>query len=122
MADISFVLSGGVTNQDPDNSFGGPPSPTPIISGLENNLFADVTGAEVSDGLTDYRCIYLFNESNSDDFADFSVWINSQVAGGSDVYLGVILANEIQQLTFVNTAGGNFTLELEGNVTPSIDY
>jgi hypothetical protein len=40
-SDISFVLSGGINNDDPHSSLGGFPSPTPIPNTI-NNLFTDI--------------------------------------------------------------------------------
>jgi hypothetical protein len=117
---ITFVLSGGVTNQDPNLSLGGPPSPTPVDDVI-NNLFADVTGKQVEDGYTDYRCFYIFNDS-TDDFADFKVWIDSQSVDGATCDLGIIQANEMQDLTFINVSGGTFQLSLDGHVTGDIAY
>lgn len=118
--ELTYVLSGGVINQDPDLSIGGPPSPT-IIDDTVNNLFADVTGAQTNSGYTDYRCYYVFND-NEEDYVNFEVWIDSQIASGSVCTIGVLTQNEIQNIQFVNVSGGDFTLSLDGHVTNTIPF
>lgn len=117
---LTYVLSGGVVNQDPDNALGGPPSST-IIDDITNNLFADVTGAQTNTGFVDYRCYYVFND-NDDDYVDMQIWIQSQEAQGSSCELGVVTRNEKQDLTFVNVSGGDFTLSVDGSVTDTISF
>lgn len=118
--ELTYVLSGGVVNQDPDLAVGGPPSPT-IIDDTVNNLFADVTGAQTNVGYTDYRCYYVFND-NEDDYVNFQVWIGSQVASGSNCEIGVLTRNEMQQMQFVNVSGGDFTLSVDGHTTDTISF
>lgn len=117
---LTLVLSGGVTNQDPDLSLGGPPSAT-IIDDSVNNLFADVTGSQTNLGLIDYRCYYVFND-NDDDYVNFAVWIDTQEANGATCAIGVLTRNEKQDITFVNVSGGNFTLSVDSIETDTIDF
>lgn len=117
---LTFVLSGGVINQDPDLSLGGPPSPT-IIDDSVNNLFADVTGTQTNLGFIDYRCYYIFND-NDDDYVNFSVWIDTQGTEGSFCEVGITNQNEKQDITFVNVSGGDFTLSVDGNETDTIAF
>ncbi len=118
--ELTYTLSGGVVNQDPDLAIGGPPSST-IIDDTVNNLFADVTSAQTNTGYTDYRCYYVFND-NDDDYVDFKIWIGSQVASGSGCEIGVLTRNEMQNMQFINVSGGNFTLSLDGHVTDTISF
>lgn len=62
-SDIKFYLSGGATNTNPDASLGWIISSTAIVDDTLNNLFDDVTGVEHSTGDTNYRCIYVKNDS-----------------------------------------------------------
>ena len=55
-ADVSMTYSGGSSNTNPDLSLGGVAS-LYAISGTR--LFDDVTEAEATNGLTDYRCFYF---------------------------------------------------------------
>jgi hypothetical protein len=61
--DIKFYLSGGAVNIFPAASLGGIKSATPVMDDTLNNLFDDVTGAEHVAGDTNYRCIYVKNDS-----------------------------------------------------------
>jgi len=121
MSSLTLVLSGGVSNVNPDASLGGAPSPTPIETG-DNNLFPDVTGDQVSTGYIDYKCMYLFNDDPTDDFNNCQIWIDSQSPKGAICDLGVKLANEQQKLTFVNAAGGTFALNVDGHNTAAIPF
>lgn len=62
-SDIKFLLSGGALNDDPDAALGGIISATEVVDDTLNNLFDDVTGAEHAAGDTNYRCIYVKNNS-----------------------------------------------------------
>lgn len=96
--DISIVLSGGNGNIDPNQSLGGSPSTTVLTSGL-NNLFSNASPDPSSDGITDYRCVYIFNDGDSAIY-NLKIWIDSEIPLGSSVELGLDLKNEIQSLTF----------------------
>jgi hypothetical protein len=117
---LTFVLSGGVINQDPDLAVGGPPSPT-IIDDSINNLFADVTGTQTNTGYIDYRCFYVFND-NEEDYVNFKAWIGNQTPSGSSCLIGVLLRNEIQEIQFVNVSGGSFKLSVDGHTTDTIAF
>lgn len=64
-SDLKFYLSGGAGNSDPDSALGGIISATAVVDDTLNNLFDDVTGAEHIAGDTNYRCIYVKNDSAS---------------------------------------------------------
>jgi hypothetical protein len=120
-AELGFYMSGGLNNSDPNLSLGGDVSLTPI-NDLINNLFDDVSGDSVVDGLTDYRCFYVVNDSENT-YADVKLWIHSEYTGGSDIELGFNLQNEIQKLTLVNSPQtGHFKLKLDTYVTNPIDF
>ena len=59
--DISIVLSGGSSNSNPNLSLGGSPSSTPITNNSINNLFDDISAAQLDAGRIDYRCFYKIN-------------------------------------------------------------
>ena len=59
-SDMKLRLSGGATNSDPLLSIGGAMSSTPV--GL--NLFDNVSTGEAATGDTEYRCVYLLNQSD----------------------------------------------------------
>lgn len=113
--DISIVLSGGINNLDPSLSLGGYPSTKQIRDGLVNNLFADVTPDQTSTGYEDYRCFYVFNDSE-DPVYNIEVWIESEVEGGASIELGIEEADETQRITLVGLmpTSGHMILSYEG--------
>lgn len=122
MAIFSLVLSGGTTNQDPLASLGGPPSTYPVELGVSNNLFPDFTGRDVALSATDYRCLYVFNDSD-ETLLGVSLWISEQFDDGADIDLGFTEADEVQQFSVQGTiTGGTFTLTLGSTTTDAIDW
>lgn len=102
--DIQFKLSGGRNNSNPSLSIGGEMSSFPVI-GTVNNIFRDVTKEEALSGKTDYRCVYIHNESDSETLFNTSLAIDAQGSAGSNVQMGISIATEIQ------------TLQIKGNPT-----
>jgi hypothetical protein len=108
--DIVHVLSGGASNQNQFASLGGDPSSYPVPNGI-NNLFENVTADEQEDGLVDYMCFYVFNNSNTETLWNSTVAITDEVAGGSDMALGFAFVDEIQTVTVVgDPTTGSLTL------------
>ncbi len=62
-SDLSLVYSGSSTNNDPNLSLGGASSSFRVSSDVINNLFDDVQPEESLEGHEDYRCLYMFNDS-----------------------------------------------------------
>lgn len=115
--DINFVLSGGNSNSDPALSLGGLPSNTQIGSSI-NALFDDVSNDEMEAGMQDYRCIYVFNDSNDGYLYNCKVYVFSQVAGGASVQLGVTQNNDVQVIHITAEdviQEGSYTISFEGN-------
>lgn len=114
--DISLVLSGGSSNNDPDLALGGNPSATRITSGQINNLFGDITPEQSEEGREDYRCVYFFNDG-ADPVYSLELWVISQVADGSSVELGTLNLDEIQRITISGgtVTGGSFTISYGGD-------
>ena len=114
--DISIVLSGGVNNLDPNLSLGGDPSSKEIRSGLINNLFSNITPDQAEDGYEDYRCFYLFNDSDSTVY-NIEIWIESEAEGGASIELGVAQSDEVQRITISQAfpTSGKAVLAYEGN-------
>lgn len=100
LSDIGFFLSGGSTNSSPNASLGGSPSGF-ILLGTMNNLFSDITSEEAQSGKTDHRCFYLFNNSEVDYLYDSEVYIETQVANGATVSIGVQKSTEVQKVSIV---------------------
>jgi hypothetical protein len=111
--DISVVLSGGTANNNPATSLGGQPSATPLSTGL-NNLFDDVDPDEALDGIEDYRCVYVFNDSD-ETLYQVKVYISDQVEDGSSIGVGIKAVNETQRIQVTGTpTAGSFVVTYEG--------
>lgn len=120
--DISLVLSGGTGNSNPNLSLGGDPSVYTISTSI-NNLFSDVTSDQATTGSTDYRCIYIFNNSETSVFYNVTVTLSSQVTGGAVVNIGVLERDERQKITINgNPTGGTIKLQYESSVTGDITW
>jgi hypothetical protein len=128
--DISFVLSGGINNDFPEESLGGMPSPVPIGSAL-NSLFKSIERKEALDGKEDYRCMYVFNDHAENTAYNFSLFMNSPLDNNSPtkIYLGFAFANEEQIITMTPTtvgspppSSGSFRLILGDKQTGLISY
>lgn len=108
--DIVLVLTGGSFNTNPNESLGGDPSNQPIIGTL-NNLFDNISDTDAAAGVTDYRCIYIFNNNEIDSFYNVKLYISSQVADGADVQLGIFETTETQRITVTGTVtSGSFQI------------
>ena len=108
--DMSFTFSGGTTNSDPDKSLGGDPSVQPIVG---KRLFDDVQEAETQSGVTDYRCLYVHNDNNTDTLYNAQILVAYTVPGAVSVELGFDFENERQNITVTNATlltGGSMTL------------
>jgi len=94
---IQFRLSGGQNNSNPSFSIGGQISNFPVV-GTINSVFKDVSKEEALSGKTDYRCLYIVNESQNETLFNASIAIDSQGNGGSSVQIGISNQNEIQEI------------------------
>lgn len=116
-----IVYSGGGQNDEQKNSLGGFPSPVEINDD-KNNLFDNVTPKQTSEGHTDYRCFYVFNDGVDAQYT-VTVFIEYLNEVGATVNLGVLLQNEVQRLTFAGTpTGGTFKLSIQGTLTDPITW
>lgn len=113
-SDISFLLSGGSSNQNPALSLGGSPSSMPV-SGNLNSLFADVESTEATSGLTDYRCFYILNGSATETLYSASIHVQSQSLGGSYADIGLSKSTEVQTLEISGSpTSGTLSMRLGG--------
>lgn len=113
-SDIAYVLSGGSSNTNPYLSLGGDPSGY-TIQGSLNNLFPNIGVELATAGDEDYRCIYIFNNNETDSLWEAELYIAEQVSEGSDLAIGVQQATDIQKISFVNApTGGSFTASYGG--------
>lgn len=113
--DIVLTYSGGKLNDTPISSLGGEASPVLIETGI-NNLFDDVTPREADDGLTDYRCFYVFNQHEDETIFNIKSWISFEVEKGSDVRLGIESRDELQSVILDKVpTSGFFTIRYEAS-------
>lgn len=94
--DIVWRLSGGASNTDPDAALGGAMSTVGggvIATGVDNNVFRDVTGQEASDGDIIYRGIYVENAHGSLTWQSVVLWVDSDTTS-SDDEIDIALADE----------------------------
>lgn len=95
-ADLLWKLSvktgsaGNSTASTPADSLGKYISTTVWDQGaLANNLFDDVSGAENLAMESEYRCVFVHNSHATLALQNSVVWVDSQVAGGADITIGV---------------------------------
>lgn len=112
-SDISFVLSGGTSNLDPNSSIGGGPSSAPIPSGVLNNLFDDVSSGETNSGIEDYRCFYIFNDGETTVW-NLKLWTDVETTGGAFIEIGTRSFNEKQRISILGSNGGSVVLSYRG--------
>jgi hypothetical protein len=114
VSQISLVYSGGSANSDPTLSLGGNSSVIPITNNQIDNIFDNVAPTDTQTGLTDYRCMYIFNDGDETVY-NCQVWIASAVSGGSVISLGIAQQNEVQRITITGAVtGGSMTLSFGG--------
>jgi hypothetical protein len=112
-SDIVFVFSGGQGNYDPFNSLGGNPSVIEV-SEVSQGLFNSLSDEQLKSGITDYRCFYVFNQSDTDTLYDFSVYIqNTSIVS---CYVGLNKKNDSQKITLSGSpTSGNLVLDYDGD-------
>jgi hypothetical protein len=121
MSDINLVFSGGVQNTGQKDSLGGFPSALPPGDG-KNNLFDNVTAKQTTQGWTDYRCMYVFNDNDNIRF-DLTLYISYLSEIGATVSLGLLLQNEVQSIRFTDVpTGGTFTISVQGLKSDTITW
>lgn len=117
-SDITFNLSGGASNSDPNASLGGAISSEAIAAGL-HNLFDMVTGAESNAGDTEYRCFYIKNTHASLTLYGAKVWISANTpAAGSDISIGLgsaAIGAQEQSVVDESTPPGSVTFSQPAN-------
>jgi|LakMenE01Jun11ns_1017448.scaffolds.fasta_scaffold9958102_10 hypothetical protein len=112
--DITYLYSGGAANLIPDLSLGGSPSVHQI---LNNQLFDTVTSEQSINGMTDYRCIYISNDSSTENLYSTSIYISTtNIESNVYAYLGYQVQNDRQYINITNfntCTGGSITFAYE---------
>lgn len=120
--DIILVYSGGTQNAIQQNSLGGFPSPVEVDNEEKNNLFNDISPRQTTLGVTDYRCLYIFNDDSTRrmEVTLFFSYLNDV---GASMRLGFLQQNAVQSLSFpVLATSGTFTLTIQGLTTSVINW
>lgn len=111
--EVTLQYSGGEFNNNPINSLGGAISAYPVGNSI-NNLFSDVTTEQAIAGIINYRCLYIANNSEADNFYECLVSVISQTS--SEIEIGAYFTSEIQRITITDTiVTGNFSLTIDEN-------
>jgi hypothetical protein len=120
--DINFVYSGGSNNLDPTKSIGGYPSINPINLSV-NNLFGYVKKEDAEIGLVDYRCFYIFNDSESSSIFNVNLYLKSQLTGVSKCQIGLSKSTDVQVLSLDQIPrSGSFQLIYDEYTTSNISW
>ena len=91
--DLDFHGSGGSGETDPNAWFGGVRSNTQVVDDTDNNIFADVSGAEAAAGSIKYRCLFFRNAHGSLTLQDAKLWIETNTTSSDDeIEIGLDLA------------------------------
>lgn len=103
MGELLWLHSGGAFNKNPENDLGNYPSHFEISGGppdeqnTMNNLYDNVKPDEA--GMTDYRCIYLWNPNTSFAMENIELELTQCDACGSEIEYGSKLQDDIQEIS-----------------------
>jgi len=113
------------TEDDTDNCGGAIDTGAEITSGVDNNLFPDITGQEALDGVTKYRKHFRKNTHGSDSWINVWSWITQQPTNCAlHMAVGLNHADDIKGKMSSLTAWGsanNVALISDGADTRSVD-
>jgi hypothetical protein len=106
MGNLQWLHSGGSFNKEPANDLGSFPSKFGISGefvgefagepNVMNNLFDDVMPEEAADGITDYRCFYIWNPSPITAIENAAVAITECPPCGPIINFGSKLVDDVQ--------------------------
>lgn len=93
-SDLLFKYTGAsshnASQSNPNASLGNYRASDTITSGVDNNLFDDVSGAEASAGDTEYRAVGFLNNHGSLALTACKIWIQVDTGNGEDdISIGV---------------------------------
>lgn len=119
---ISYLYSGGNTNNNPNLSLGGAPS---IYTVNNNTLFDNVTSSQALTGTIDYRCLYISNDSVTDSLYNAEIFILYDPTGGGEMQIGFEFQNDRQYVNisnYSNVTGGTITLTYTDTTTHNFTF
>ena len=103
--DIKMLLSGGASNTDPNASLGGIVSTTEVVDDTLQNLFDNVSGTEHTAGNTEYRAVFIKNNSAETAY-NAKIWIESNTTGDDSA---IEIAKEASSGSPIQTVGDEST-------------
>lgn len=119
-SDILIYLTGatvdGGVQASPDASLGNYRSSTLLGSGVDNNLFDDVTGSEAASGDTEYRCYCIKQNHATQTLSDVKIWIEIPV---NDADATISFAVETPQTA--NLTNGNAQTIADESTAPVVN-
>lgn len=89
MLSVKTGAAGDTTAGTPAGSLGKYVSTTELSGTALNNLFDDVSGAENAASDVEYRCIFVKNNHATLTAIGAIIWLQAQVAGGTDAALAL---------------------------------
>lgn len=112
---INFYLSGGPNNKNPNLSLGGMPSSYPVSPSVINNLFDNVTTEQAKIGNVEYRCFYIFNDSDDKYLYNSTAYLIQTNQEGATVEIGLLNRTDVQRIKITGNipSGGNLKLGYE---------
>lgn len=90
---LQMRFSGGVEHWSGEKSLGGAISGGGPMSGVRGNLFRRPTSAELTSGVTQYRCLFLHNVSEDFTLDSIEVWVDIE-PGEADTTISIGLDPE----------------------------
>jgi hypothetical protein len=83
------AAAGDTTSGSPATSLGDQISTTAITDATLNNLFDDVSGAEATAGMIDYRCFFVLNNHATLTLQSATVQVLSETSGGGSITIAL---------------------------------
>lgn len=90
---LYYSKSGGGTQSDPDDSIGGAIADNGPTDNSINQVWDDVTGDEAASGDTEYRIIYIQNDSATDSLEDSKLWVTQATQSTDDEIALALMAS-----------------------------
>lgn len=113
---ISIVLSGGSSNINPNSSLGGDPSAASVPSNQMNNLFEDISKEIAASGSEEYRCVYIFNDTEYT-LNNVNAWMYYDFPGSVYTEIGIVDQDEVQRVTIHGPVdGGSLSLSYQTGI------
>ena len=117
-ADLKWHYTGAASHEaaqtDPDASLGNYRASSEITTGVDNNVFDDVSGAEADTGDTEYRGIGFHNDHGTLALTACVSWIQVDTGNGEDVISFKGEAPSVSDITGAVQTIGNESTEPTG--------